>query len=124
MPATPLDKASADTAFFGHPKGLFVCFMTEMWERFSYYGMRALLIFYLTQHFLFSDEKAYLIYGDYSALVYVTPVIGGVLSDRYLGSRKAVNFADLLFVFGHLRLAIQGLIAVAAPTAIPGAPTT
>ena len=112
MPATPPSSPTTDTAFFGHPKGLYVCFMTEMWERFSYYGMRALLIFYLTQHFLFSDEKAYLIYGAYSALVYVTPVIGGVLADRYLGSRKAVTFGAILLVFGHLGMAIEGPIAV------------
>ena len=114
MPATPHVETSADTAFFGHPKGLLVCFMTEMWERFSYYGMRALLIFYLTQHFLFDDEKAYLIYGAYSALVYVTPVIGGALADRYLGSRKAVVFGAILLVFGHLGMAIEGPAAVAA----------
>jgi len=118
MPPTPVSNATTDTAFFGHPKGLYVCFMTEMWERFSYYGMRALLIFYLTQHFLFSDEKAYLIYGAYSALVYVTPVIGGVLADRYLGSRKAVTFGAILLVFGHLGMAVEGPVAVNAANEI------
>ena len=76
----------------GHPKGLFVLFFAEMWERFSYYGMRALLIFYLVQHWLFSDGEASVIYGAYTALVYITPVIGGYLADRYLGQRKAVLF--------------------------------
>jgi len=118
MPATPPSNLTTDTAFFGHPKGLYVCFMTEMWERFSYYGMRALLIFYLTQHFLFSDEKAYLIYGAYSALVYVTPVIGGVLADRYLGSRKAVTFGAILLVLGHLGMAIEGPVASISPSSI------
>jgi POT family proton-dependent oligopeptide transporter len=99
---------ATDTAFFGHPQGLFVCFFTELWERFSFYGMRALLIFYLTEHFLFSDDKAFLIYGAYSALVYVTPVIGGILADRYLGSRKAVTFGALLLVAGHFGMAIEG----------------
>ncbi|MDP4783209.1 MAG: MFS transporter, partial [Gammaproteobacteria bacterium] len=61
------------TEFFGHPKALVICFLTEMWERFSYYGMRALLIFYLTQHFLFSDEVAAGIFGSYISLVYITP---------------------------------------------------
>ncbi len=112
MPTSSHTSHSTDTAFFGHPKGLYICFMTEMWERFSYYGMRALLIFYLTQHFLFGDEKAYLIYGAYSALVYVTPVIGGVLADRYLGSRKAVTFGAILLVFGHLGMAIEGPTAL------------
>ena len=68
----------------GHPKGLFLLFMAEMWERFSYYGMRALLIFYLVQHWLFSDSEASIIYGAYTALVYITPVLGGYLADRGL----------------------------------------
>jgi len=92
----------------GHPKGLFVLFLTEMWERFSYYGMRALLIFYLTQHFLFSDQKATTIYGAYIALVYVMPVIGGMLADRYLGARKAVTFGAILLVAGHTLMAVEG----------------
>ncbi len=100
--------ATLDTRFFGHPQGLFVCFMTELWERFSFYGMRALLIFYLTEHFLFRDDKAFLIYGAYSALVYVTPVIGGILADRYLGSRKAVTYGAILLVIGHFGMALEG----------------
>ena len=98
----------------GHPRGLFVLFLTEMWERFSYYGMRALLIFYLTQHFLFGDERAYLIYGAYTALVYVMPVIGGILADRYLGSRKAVTYGAVLLVLGHFGMAFEGPTAVQA----------
>eukprot|EP00581_Thalassiosira_minuscula_P038297 CAMPEP_0184470624 /NCGR_PEP_ID=MMETSP0740-20130409/93750_1 /TAXON_ID=385413 /ORGANISM="Thalassiosira miniscula, Strain CCMP1093" /LENGTH=82 /DNA_ID=CAMNT_0026846841 /DNA_START=14 /DNA_END=259 /DNA_ORIENTATION=+ len=66
-----------DTSFFGHPKGLAILFFTEMWERFSYYGMRGLLVLYLTQHFLFSDEKSSIMYGAYTALVYVMTIIGG-----------------------------------------------
>ncbi len=92
----------------GHPKGLFILFLTEMWERFSYYGMRALLIFYLTQHFLFSDHRSAVIYGAYTALVYVTPVIGGLLADRFLGARKAVTFGALLLVTGHFGMAFEG----------------
>lgn len=103
------DKERAhDRDFFGHPRGLRVLFMTEMWERFSYYGMRALLIFYLTQHFLFRDDPAFLIYGAYTSLVYLTPVIGGLLADRYLGSRKAVTFGAVLLVMGQFGMAIQG----------------
>ncbi len=97
----------------GHPKGLYVLFMTEMWERFSYYGMRALLIFYLTQHFLFADKKAFLIYGAYTSLVYLTPVIGGILADRYLGSKKAVTFGAILLVLGHFGMAFEGPSAIA-----------
>ncbi len=93
---------------FGHPRALYILFFTELWERFSYYGMRALLIFYLTQHFLFSDRKAYLIYGAYTALNYVTPLIGGILADRYLGSVKAVTFGAILLVLGHFGMAFEG----------------
>ncbi|RLA48215.1 MAG: MFS transporter, partial [Gammaproteobacteria bacterium] len=99
---------TTDNTFFGHPRGLLVCFMTELWERFSFYGMRALLIFYLTEHFLFGDDKAFLIYGAYSALVYVMPVIGGILADRYLGSRKAVTFGAILLVIGHFGMTLEG----------------
>ena len=91
-----------------HPKGLYILFFAEMWERFSYYGMRALLILYLTKHFLFTDGQAYGIYGAYTTLVYVTPVIGGVLADKYLGQRKAVLFGAVLLVLGHLGMAIEG----------------
>ena len=85
----------------GHPKGLFVCFATEMWERFSYYGMRALLILYLTKHWEFSDAASYLIYGAYTSLVYIMPVFGGMLADQILGSKKAVTYGAILLVFGH-----------------------
>ncbi len=94
--------------FLGHPKGLFVLFFAEMWERFSYYGMRALLIFYLTKHWLFSDEKSGVIYGAYTALVYITPVLGGYLADRYLGQRKAVLFGAVLLTFGHFMMGFEG----------------
>ncbi|HUE78003.1 MAG TPA: peptide MFS transporter [Sphingomicrobium sp.] len=98
-----------DPEFAGHPKGLYVLFFAEMWERFSYYGMRALLIFYLTQHWLFSDERSSIIYGAYTALVYITPVLGGYLADRYLGQRKAVLFGAVLLTFGHFLMAFEGM---------------
>ena len=101
------DGDSAGT-ILGHPKGLFVLFFAEMWERFSYYGMRALLIFYLTKHWLFSDEKSGIIYGAYTALVYITPVLGGYLADRYLGQRKAVVFGAVLLTFGHFLMGFEG----------------
>jgi POT family proton-dependent oligopeptide transporter len=97
-----------DTSFFGHPKGLAILFLTEMWERFSYYGMRGLLIFYLTQHFLFGQEEAGLIYGTYVALVYVMTIVGGTLADRYLGQRKAVTYGAILLVLGHGMMAFEG----------------
>ena len=92
----------------GHPKGLFLLFMAEMWERFSYYGMRALLIFYLVQHWLFSDSEASIIYGAYTALVYITPVVGGYLADQYIGQLKAVLFGAVLLTFGHFFMAFEG----------------
>jgi proton-dependent oligopeptide transporter, POT family len=108
IPVSTTDPVEGDTSFFGHPKGLLILFLTEMWERFSYYGMRGLLIIYLTQHFLFSDEKSALIYGAYTALVYVMTIIGGTLADRYLGQRKAVTFGAILLVLGHFGMAFEG----------------
>ena len=102
--------------FAGHPKGLYMLFFAEMWERFSYYGMRALLIFYLTKHWLFSDGKANLIYGAYTSLVYITPVLGGYLADRYLGQRRAVVFGGLLLAAGHTLMAVEGVGGQSDPT--------
>jgi POT family proton-dependent oligopeptide transporter len=118
-PYDPTSKSGSDThdvihfdqsgkTWFGHPVGLFVLFFAEMWERFSYYGMRALLVFYLTKHWLFSDEQSGVIYGAYTALVYITPVLGGYLADRYLGQRKAVLYGAVLLTFGHLLMAFEG----------------
>ena len=95
------------TDFLGHPKVLFVCFATEMWERFSYYGMRALLILYLTKHWEFTDATSYLIYGAYTSLVYIMPVFGGMLADQILGSKKAVTYGAILLVFGHLGMTVE-----------------
>jgi proton-dependent oligopeptide transporter, POT family len=102
--------------FAGHPKGLYMLFFAEMWERFSYYGMRAILIFYLTQHWLFSDSKSNLVYGAYTSLVYITPVLGGYLADRYLGQRKAVLFGGILLAIGHSLMAVEGTGGQSDPT--------
>jgi POT family proton-dependent oligopeptide transporter len=91
-----------------HPRGLFILFFAEMWERFSFYGMRGLLIFYLTQHFMYDDTFANGLYGTYGSLVYLLPLIGGFLADHYLGTRKAVAFGALLLVAGHATMAIEG----------------
>ena len=103
-------QAAVDTrahgTLFGQPKGLFVLFFAEMWERFSYYGMRAILIFYLTKHFLFGDTPAYGVYGAYTSMVYITPVVGGYLADRYLGARKAVLAGGVFIAIGHLLIAL------------------
>lgn len=99
----------------GHPRGLFVLFYAEMWERFSYYGMRALLVLYLTKFWLFADGRANLLYGAYTSLAYITPVLGGYLADRYLGQRKAVLFGGVLLAVGHLFMAYEGMQGATDP---------
>jgi POT family proton-dependent oligopeptide transporter len=91
-----------------HPRGLVILFFAEMWERFSYYGMRGLLILYFTQKFLFDQGEAADHYGAYVALMYLTPLIGGVLADRWLGTRKAITFGAALLVIGQLGLTVEG----------------
>lgn len=95
-----------------HPKGLYLLFATEMWERFSYYGMRALLILYLTHSLMegglgFSEQSASMLYGIFTGLVYFTPLIGGWLADNYLGQRKAIVIGALLMMFGQFSLAYE-----------------
>ncbi|MDB0602475.1 oligopeptide:H+ symporter [Tenacibaculum maritimum] len=102
--------------FLGHPVGLFILFFTEMWERFSFYGMKALLIFYLTKYHLFSDSTGNLLIGSYAALVYAVPVIGGFIADKYLGFRKAIVFGGILLVLGHLGMAYEGNAATRSIT--------
>ncbi len=101
-------EGSQQREFLGHPIGLSICFLTEMWERFSFYGMRALLVLYLTKHFLFNAGEANLIYGAYLGMTYLLPILGGYFADRYLGSRKAVVYGGLLLVIGHISLAFEG----------------
>jgi POT family proton-dependent oligopeptide transporter len=97
---------------FGHPAALFTLFFAEMWERFSYYGMRALLLFYMLKGFLqYGDSQAYAVYGAYTALVYMTPFFGGMIADRLLGTRRAVVLGGLLMASGHLMMAIENTLA-------------
>ena len=97
---------------FGHPVGLFTLFFSEMWERFSYYGMRALLVFYMIKGFLgYSDDRAYGVYGAYTALVYATGFIGGWFADRLLGQRRSAVLGGLLMAGGHLMMTIQDSVA-------------
>jgi POT family proton-dependent oligopeptide transporter len=100
----PADKRT----WFGHPRQLARLFTTEMWERFGFYGMRALLTLYLTKHFLFSDQQATGLYGGYTALVYLTPLIGGLLADQYLGSKRSVKFGAIVMAIGYFTLAFGG----------------
>ena len=99
---------SRSDEFLGHPKGVYVCFFTEMWERFSFYGMKALLLLYLLEHHKFGDRIGLDVLGAYGGLVYCIPVFGGMLADRYLGMRKAVVFGGLLLCLGHLGIAVEG----------------
>lgn len=101
-----------DTHVLGHPSGLFVLFFTEMWERFSFYGMRALLVLFLVSALGIGGwdwprENALALYGTYLALLYLTPIIGGQLADRYLGYRKAIIIGALIMTLGHASMAIE-----------------
>lgn len=100
--------ADADAPWFGHPRQLARLFTTEMWERFGFYGMRALLVLYLTDHFLFSDTSASGTYGAYMSLVYLTPFIGGFIADRYLGSKRSVKFGAIIMAIGYFTLCFGG----------------
>ena len=110
-PASGRTNPAAKETWFGHPRQLARLFTTEMWERFGYYGMRALLTLYLTKHFLFSDQQATGLYGGYTALVYLTPLVGGFLADQYLGSKRSIKFGALLMALGYFTLAFGGQAA-------------
>jgi POT family proton-dependent oligopeptide transporter len=99
---------AAKETWFGHPRQLARLFTTEMWERFGYYGMRALLTLYLTKHFIFGDRAATGLYGGYTALVYLTPLVGGLLADQFLGSKRAVKFGAILMALGYFTLCFGG----------------
>jgi POT family proton-dependent oligopeptide transporter len=107
-PASGKSNPSKKETWFGHPRQLARLFTTEMWERFGYYGMRALLTLYLTKHFLFSDQQATGLYGGYTALVYLTPLVGGLLADQFLGSKRAVKFGAIIMAAGYFTLAFGG----------------
>ena len=92
-----------------HPRGLYTLFFTEMWERFSYYGMRALLVLYLVKYFKFSDMAAGQIYGLYTSLVYLTPLAGGYLADRYIGYSRAIIAGGILMALGHISMSFDSL---------------
>src|SRR4051812_3676698 len=105
-PASGRTDPSDRKTWFGHPRQLARLFTTEMWERFGYYGMRALLTLYLTKHFLFSDQQATGLYGGYTALVYLTPLVGGVLGRQFLRSKRAGKVGALLIAICYLSLAV------------------
>jgi POT family proton-dependent oligopeptide transporter len=117
MSATAAPIAGSRAEFLGHPKGLYICFSTEMWERFAFYGMKAILFLYLTKHHLFAQGDGYVLLGTYAGLAYALPLIGGMLADRYLGMRKAVVLGAVLLVFGQLGMAYIGTPASGSETA-------
>src|SRR5687767_15460126 len=90
-----------DRAMFGHPRGLGLLFVVEMWERFSYYGMRALLVLYLVNYLNWTDGAAASLYGTYTGLVYLTPLIGGYLADRFIGTRRSLVIGSIIIAAGH-----------------------
>lgn len=92
----------------GHPKGLYVLFVTEMWERFSYYGMRALFILFMTKALLFDKALGSQIYGSYTGLVYLTPLIGGYVADRYWGNRKSIIVGGIIMAIGQFFMFLSG----------------
>ena len=105
--------AVRDTRFFGHPRGLAPLFFTEMWERFSYYGMRAILTLFMiasveTGGLGFTKAEAAVVYGMYTSLVYLLPLVGGWLADNFLGLRRAVLWGGVIIMCGHISLAMQG----------------
>ena len=102
--------------WFGQPRGLTILFLTEMWEIFSYYGMRSLLVYYMTKQLLIGQEKSSLIYGTYTALAYFTPIIGGVISDRWLGKRRSVIIGGSIMAAGHFMMTFPPLFYVALAT--------
>jgi POT family proton-dependent oligopeptide transporter len=92
----------------GHPKGLYVLFITEMWERFSYYGMRALFVLFMGKALLFDKALGSQIYGSYTGLVYLTPLIGGYMADRYWGNRKSIIIGGIMMAIGQFFMFIAG----------------
>ncbi|QXQ08035.1 peptide MFS transporter [Sphingosinicellaceae bacterium] len=110
------DPAPAAATWFGQPRGLTILFLTEMWEKFSYYGMRTLLIYYMVKQLMIGQAHASLIYGLYTAFVYFTPILGGVISDRWLGRRRAVVIGGSIMALGHFLMASEALFYVALAT--------
>jgi len=100
---------NSERQFFGHPRGLATLFFTEMWERFSYYGMRGFLILYMTKALGFTDQHAGLAYGNYVSSVWLTPIIGGFIADRWLGQYRSVLIGGIIIALGHFTLAFHPL---------------
>jgi POT family proton-dependent oligopeptide transporter len=102
--------------WFGQPRGLTILFLTNMWEQFSYYGMRALLVYYMTRQLMISQQHSSLIYGTYTSFAYFTPIVGGAIADRYLGKKRAVIIGASMMAAGHFMMAFEPLFYVALAT--------
>jgi POT family proton-dependent oligopeptide transporter len=102
--------------WFGQPRGLTVLFLTNMWEQFSYFGMRALLVYYMTKQLMIAQGAASLIYGTYTACAYFTPIVGGVIADRLLGKRRAIIIGASVMAAGHFMMGFENLLYVALAT--------
>jgi proton-dependent oligopeptide transporter, POT family len=107
---------SVPSNWFGQPRGLTILFLTEMWSQFSYFGMRALLVYYMTKQLLIGQEKASFIYGIYTAMAYFTPIVGGVVADRWLGKRRAVTIGAAVMAAGHFMMTFEPLFYLALAT--------
>ena len=105
-----------DATWFGQPRGLTILFLTNMWEQFSYYGMRALLVYYMTKELLFAQGHASLVYGAYTACAYFTPIVGGVIADRLLGKRRAIVIGGSIMAAGHFMMTFEPLFYLALGT--------
>ena len=115
-----MSEPPAPSNWFGQPRGLTILFLTNMWEQFSYFGMRALLVYYMTTTLLFGQEKASSIYGFYTAFAYFTPIIGGTIADRWLGKRRAVIIGAATMAAGHFMMAFEPLFYFALATIATG----
>jgi POT family proton-dependent oligopeptide transporter len=108
--------SAGSRAWFGQPPGLTILFLTNMWEQFSYFGMRALLIYYMTRQLAIGQESASLIYGAYTSLAYFTPIVGGVIADKWLGKHRAVIIGASIMAIGHFLMAFEASFYVALAT--------
>ncbi len=111
-----LSAAAHEPTWFGQPPGLTVLFLTNMWETFSYYGMRALLVYYMTKHLLFTQGHSSFVYGAYTACAYFTPIVGGAVADRYLGKTRAITIGASVMAAGHFMMAFEPLLYPALAT--------
>jgi proton-dependent oligopeptide transporter, POT family len=118
--SAPRSDAGLEPTWFGQPRGLTILFLTEMWEIFSYYGMRSLLVYYMTTQLLIGQQKASLIYGGYTASAYFTPIVGGLIADRWLGKQRAVILGGTIMAFGHFMMASPSLLYWALATIAVG----